>query len=325
MVKNTETGALRPFDFAHLLQQVPELKRLGPEIDSYTFEPIIDSSDMHPGVWAHVAEIIRDGYERYDGFVVLHGTDTMSYTASALSFMLRNLGKPVILTGSQLPIGMIRTDGKENLITAVEIASAGESGRPVVPEVAVCFQNKLFRGNRTTKHNAEYFNAFASENYPPLAEVGINIHFNKRHILPLPSSPFEVRTAMDTNVAVLRLFPGIPLATVEAMCGMEGLRGLVVESYGSGNAPTDPAFLSILRRAVDRGLLVANVTQCQAGRVDMSSYEAGVGLRDAGIVSGGDITSEAAITKMMFLLANVPSVEQARELFVQPLCGEISR
>ncbi len=324
MVTNPETGGLYPIDFDHILQQVPELNRLGIEMDSITFNPVIDSSDMNPKTWEKLATIIGDKYHKYDGFVILHGTDTMSYTASALSFMLQNLSKPVILTGSQLPIGLIRTDAKENLITAIEIAAAHEDGNAIVPEVAIYFETKLYRGNRTTKHNAEYFNAFSSDNYPPLAKAGIKIHYNREYIFKACKQDFAIKTKMDTNVLILRIFPGMTIQMLQSICSTPGLRGIVLETYGSGNAPTNPEFIKVLEEATTRGIIIVNVSQCRAGSVNMSSYEAGMGLLKAGIISGFDSTTEAALTKLMFLLANCPDKNLVIENLKKSLRGEIN-
>ena len=271
MIQDPETGALMPFNFDHLLDNVPELKRLGFLISSIQFEPPIDSSEIDPASWIRLVKIIADNYNTYDGFVVLHGTDTMAYTASALSFMLENLAKPVILTGSQLPIGMLRTDGKENLITAIEIAAAKENGFPVVPEVCIFFQNHLMRGNRTSKISAENFNAFRSLNYPALARVGMHIRYDNNLInkvrVPKPLKPHYL---MDTNVVILKIFPGITPQTVDSILNIPHLKGVVLETYGTGNAPSKPWFLDMLRAAVARGIVIVNVTQCSSGSVQMS-------------------------------------------------------
>lgn len=323
MVKDPEKGSLRPFDFDHILKQVPELNDFGFELTTKSFDPLIDSSNLNPEVWIKIAEMIKENYEQFDGFVVLHGTDTMSFSASALSFMLENLGKPVVFTGSQLPIGMLRTDGKENLITAVEIAADYKDGKALVPEVCVLFENKLFRGNRTTKHNAEYFNAFYSYNYPDLAKVGINIHYNETSIQKASGEMFAININLDTNIAILKMFPGINERTVDAIFNIDGLRAVVIETYGAGNAPTDAWFVSAIKKAIGRGIIVYNVTQCPSGSVDMGLYETSVELRDIGVVSGHDITTEAAITKLMFLLGQDLESDKIKFFLNKSIKGEL--
>ncbi len=325
MIENPQTGALQPFDFSHLIDNVPKLEKLDYRIDNISFDPPIDSSDMNPDRWVEIARVIKERYDRYDGFVILHGTDTMAYTASALSFMLENLRKPVIITGSQLPIGEVRTDGEENLITAVQIAAAvNPAGEPMVQEVAILFENYLWRGNRSTKMSAEGFNAFKSNNYPPLAKIGLDIHFNENALFrPKPGEDLKVHYRLDTSVMFVDLFPGIRPSTLSHLLATPGIKGVVMRTYGAGNAPTDPLFHNIVRQAVERGLTIVNVTQCVNGGVQ-KRYVAGDKLAGAGVISGRDSTAEAAITKMMFLLGCGLESHALHESFDQPLRGEIS-
>jgi L-asparaginase len=325
MVRDPASGSLVPIDFRHISDHVPELKKFGYKLNSISFDPVQDSSNIDPGVWIKMAGIIGAAYNDFDGFVVLHGTDTMAYSASALSFMLENLGKPVIFTGSQLPIGLLRTDGKENLITAIEIAAAKESGLPAVPEVCIYFDNKLTRGNRTTKMSAEHFDAFNSPNYPPLAEVGLHLKYSRNLIsLPPENHNLVVHNTFDTNVAILKLFPGINRKLVQAILKTEELRGLIIETFGSGNAPTYDWFLADLKQFIDTGGIILNVTQCHGGSVEMGLYETSRQMLAAGVVSGKDITSEASVTKLMSLLGRYRSREDVVESLNKSLAGEIS-
>lgn len=327
MLENPETGALENFNFDHLLRHVPELKRFNYRISSYQFDPPIDSSDMEPEFWAKIVKIINYNYDFFDGFVILHGTDTMAYTASALSFMLENLAKPVILTGSQLPIGTLRTDGKENLITSIEIAAAkNPDGTPVVPEVCIFFENELMRGNRTTKINAENFNAFRSFNYPSLAHVGIHIKYDA-HIIrrPDPSRPMKPHYLFDTNVVMLTLFPGIQESIINSVLHVPGLKAVVLKTFGSGNAPQKEWFIRQLKEANERGIIIVNITQCQRGAVEMGRYETGLKLLQAGVISGYDSTPECAVTKLMFLLGHGLNQAEIRYRMNSDLAGEISR
>ena len=327
MGQNPETGALEPLNLEHLVANLPEFAYLKTDIDTYQFTPPIDSSDMSLRRWAQLVRIIADSYNEYDGFVILHGTDTMSYTASALSFMLENLTKPVILTGSQLPIGQLRTDGKENLVTSIELASAyNEDGHPMVPEVCIYFSGKLLRGNRSTKGNSDGFNAFNSFNYPPLCDAGVEFQFHHHYILkPDYSRPMTPHYAMDPNVAVFSLFPGIPEHTVKHMIESPELKGLVMRSFGSGNAPQKPWLLRLLKEATTRGVTVVNISQCVAGSVRMGRYETSWQLKDAGIVSGYDSTVESAVAKLMFLNAEYRDSSIVRRLMDTNIAGEISK
>ena len=326
MIQNSETGALESFKFDKLIENVPELKRFNYRIDSYQFSSPIDSSDIEPTAWSKLVQVINDNYDSYDGFVVLHGTDTMAYTASALSFMLEDLHKPVVLTGSQLPIGMLRTDGKENLITSIEIAAArNDDGTPVVPEVCIFFENHLLRGNRTTKINAENFNAFRSYNYPPLATAGINIKYERDRIAkPDFTKPLKPHYACDTNVIVLTLFPGLQENIIRNILNTPGLRAVVLKTYGAGNAPQKPSFIKLLREAIERGIVIVNVSQCLAGPVQMRLYETGLRLLDAGVIGGYDSTVECLLTKLMFLLGQNKSSQEITELMKIPLAGEFT-
>ena len=325
MIKDSETRVLKPFDFQQITTEVPELNKFECEIDTFLFEAPLDSSNMNPNVWTRIAEIIEDKYADYDGFVILHGSDTMAFTASALSFMLHGLNKPVILTGSQLPIGTIRTDGKENLITAIEIAAAKKANKPLAPEVAIYFEYNLYRGNRTTKVNSEDFEAFNSFNYPLLAEAGIKIKYNTRNILDVDTeSKLSVYKKFDRNVASLKLFPGITKEFVSHFMKTPGLKAMVLETFGSGNATSEDWFLSLLKKAIDKEIVIVNVTQCKGGGVDQSKYESGNSLEAIGVISGGDITFEAAITKLMLLLGGKTSAEKVKTKFLSPFCGEIS-
>lgn len=325
MVVNSETGAMQPLNFDQISEQVPELKKFKFRLDTISFEKPLDSADIGPDIWVKIASIINDNYDNYDGFVVLHGTDTMAYTASALSFILRNLSKPVILTGSQLPIGVLRTDGKENIITAIEIAAAKEKGMAIVPEVCIYFENKLFRGNRTTKINAENFRAFQSANYPPLAEVGISIKYNRDAILPCVSNlPLEFYSNFDNHIAILKLFPGMNRAFIDSILGISGLKGLILETFGSGNAPAEEWFLKRIRRAVESGIIVLDITQCNTGSVMLGRYETGRKLYEAGVIGGFDITTEAATTKMMNLFGRHNNTEDIKRELNISLAGEIT-
>lgn len=327
MKENAPGEPLRPFDFDHILSEVPELGKFALKIDSYTFDPLIDSSDVEPGLWIALAKLIQASRDRYDGFVVLHGTDTMAYSASALSFMLEGLDKPVIFTGSQLPISTLRTDGKENLVSAVEIASAKDGqGRAQVPEVAVFFGSTLLRGNRSTKVDSESFTAFKSPNCPPLAEAGINIVYNDALIRrPEPGQPFRIRTELDTSVSVLKIHPGItPDLARYFLCGPQ-TRASIIETYGSGNAISKPWFIEILKEACSMGKVLLNVTQCLSGSVNMDLYATGTALKEAGVISGYDCTTESALTKLFVLLGQYGDNALVKSALNDNLRGEITK
>jgi L-asparaginase len=324
MIMDKDSGTLLPLDFEHMSQLIPELNNCNYELDYISFDPTVDSSNMNPERWIHLANIIEEQYEAFDGFVVLHGSDTMSYSASALSFMLENLNKPVIFTGSQLPLGVNRTDGKENFITSVEIASHHEDDTPIVPEVCIYFENELYRANRTFKYNAENFDAFRSVNYPVLADVGVYIKYNKNAIRRPNFKKMKVHKQLDTSVAVLKLFPGITDEVVRGTLGIKGLKAVVLETYGTGNTHTDDSFISILKEAIDQGLFILNVTQCKGGAVEHGKYQASVPLSEAGVVSGLDMTLESAITKLMFLLGKGYSGSKLKSAMQTSLRGELS-
>lgn len=317
-----DNGSLRPFAMEHIYDLLPELHKCNYHIDSCQLDNIIDSSNMTPSFWVDIAEIIEREYNNYDGFVILHGTDTMAYTASALSFMFKNLSKPIILTGSQLPMGVLRSDGRENIICALELAAAQEV---LIPEVCLFFESHLYRGNRSTKVSAENFDAFCSFNYPSLAKAGINIGYKPHLFLERPSGPLEVRKKFDSNIAVLKLFPGITPTVVNAVLHAEGLHGVVIETFGSGNAPTEKWFIDAIHDAIKRDIIVLNVTQCKAGAVKMCQYEASCDMDRIGVIGGSDITLEAAVTKMMYLLGTYPNdLNHVRECLQHSLRGELT-
>ncbi|UFH36424.1 asparaginase [Flavobacterium acetivorans] len=324
MRKDFDTGALKAFNFSKLLQRIPELKQLDCDIETFSFKKPIDSSNMNPEKWGEIATVIEANYSKFDGFVVLHGSDTMSYSASAMSFMLENLAKPVIFTGSQLPIGDLRTDAKENLITAIQIASLQNNGKPVISEVCLYFEYKLYRGNRTTKINAEHFKAFTSPNYPALMESGVHLKMRSELFLTKnDDKELLVHKQLDNNVVIVKMFPGMSEVVLSAIFDIPNLKGIVLETYGSGNAPSEDWFLNLLVKAINKGLHVVNVTQCSGGSVNMGQYETSTSMKEIGVISGKDITTEAAITKLMYLLSqNIPQNE-FKTVFETPLRGEI--
>ena len=324
MVKDYKTGALHNFNFGKLLKHIPEINQLNCLVEHISFEQPIDSSNMQPKNWILIAEIIEENYSRFDGFVVLHGSDTMSYTASALSFMLENLKKPVIFTGSQLPIGDLRTDAKENLITSIQIAASYENNKPVINEVCLYFEYKLYRANRTTKINAEHFEAFTSPNFPPLGESGVHLKFNKTLFIKPNSKKLVIRKNLETNIAILKIFPGITSNVVESILNSKDLKGVILETFGSGNAPNDEWFIKLLKKTIKKGIHIINVTQCISGSVQMGQYETSLELEKIGIISGNDLTTESALAKLMYLLgAKVPKIK-FKTIFESSLRGEIT-
>ncbi len=323
MVNDPKTGTLIPFDFKQIQQNVPELERLNYNLDVYSFDPIIDSSNMTPEIWGDIAQLISDKYEEFDGFVILHGSDTMSFTASALSFMLENLSKPVVLTGSQLPIGEIRTDAKENLITALEIAATKKDGKAMIPEVCIYFDYQLYRGNRSIKYNSEKFEAFRSPNHPILAEAGVTLSFFSNYILPQPDAALKVQLNLNPNIGVLKLYPGISPQAVKAIT-LSSVDAIVLETFGSGNTTTAEWFINCLQEAIDNGKIIVDITQCQRGSVELGMYQTSKKLQQMGILSGYDMTFEATTTKLMYLMGQGLEKAEVSRLIEKSLRGELT-
>jgi L-asparaginase len=325
MFQNPETGTLTPFNFFEIIDQMPELKRLGYQISTMAFDPPIDSANVDPEFWVRLVTIIEENYNKHDGFVILHGTDTMAFSASALSFMLEDLQKPIIFTGAQLPMGVLRTDGRENIATSIEFAAAKRNDVPLVPEVCIYFESKLHRGNRTTKYSAEHFNAFRSTNYSPLAEVGIHIKFNFASIrYPTAIRPLKVYKKIDNNIAILKIFPGMNPGMVDGILNIPGLKALVLETFGSGNAPNKSWFINKIKNTVQKGLIVLNVSQCFGGSVEMGKYQTSLELLNSGVLSGYDSTTEAAVTKLMFLLGQNLTKDKILDALNKSIRGEIT-
>lgn len=323
--RDLASGSLKPLPFSNIRKLLPEIEQLDIELNHLSLKNPVDSSDMNPDVWVELAELIEKNYDAYHGFVVLHGTDTMAYTASAMSFMLRGLHKPVIFTGSQLPVNIIRTDGRENLVTALEIAALQENGAPVIQEVCIYFEYKLYRGNRAVKVSAEHFNAFDSPNFPPLAEAGVHIDINKKFLHEGAAEAFTLYKNICCDIAVLKLFPGMSTNVLKSVLETKGLKGLVLETFGSGNASAKPEFLQTLAQAVQKGVVIVNVTQCMSGKVEQALYETGLGMQQAGVIGASDMTSEAAVTKLMYLLGRFENdTEEVKKWFSTNLRGELS-
>jgi L-asparaginase len=324
MMKDFKTNALKAFNFNKLLKNIPELQLLHCEIETISFETPIDSSNMNIDLWVKLTHIIVQNYVKYNGFVILHGSDTMAYTASALSFMIQNLSKPIILTGSQLPVGDLRTDAKENLITAIQIASLQENNEAVIQEICLYFEYKLYRGNRTTKISAAHFNAFQSPNYPPLAESGVDLKVNHSLLIKNSSKELKIQDKLCQEVMILKLFPGLGANILEQIINTPNLKGIVLETYGSGNAPNEKWFIDLLKKAIEKNIFIINVTQCSSGSVNMGVYETSTELKNIGIISGNDLTTESAIAKLMYLLEEKLTPNVFKIKYEENLCGELT-
>lgn len=325
MIKDHRTGALKAFDFQHIYDHVPELERFNVTLTTLSFQEPIDSSEMTPLHWVELANIIYSHYEQYDGFVVLHGSDTMAFSASALSFMLQGLKKPIVFTGSQLPIGTIRTDGKENLITAIEIAAdRDEQGQAIVQEVAVYFEYSLYRGNRCSKISANQFEAFDSPNYPELAVAGVDINYHYNVLYQSTQETLIFSPKLNERVALLKITPGFPVQAYQGIFDRRFTDGVVLETFGSGNAPSHPEFQAIIENYIAMGGVVLNTTQCSSGAVEQGKYATSSFFNQVGVISGKDLTTEAAVTKMMFALANCHEHTLRLDMLQTNLSGELS-
>ncbi len=323
MVKDEATDTFVPFDFDLIEKNIPELARLNFDLSVHSFTPIIDSSDMTPAIWLEMATLIKKHYDDYEGFVILHGSDTMAFSASALSFMLEGLQKPVILSGSQLPIGEVRTDARENLITALDLASAKKNGKSLIHEVCIYFDNKLFRGNRSFKYNSAKFEAFRSPNYPVLVEAGVHLKYNESALLDNSGQAFVLHTELENSVSVLKLYPGISAPAVRAILESD-TRSVIMETFGAGNTTTSPWFLDMLRDAIRQGKNILNISQCKVGSVELGRYETSKYLKEMGVLNGYDMTFEAAVTKLIYLQGQFKSQSDVAYWVEKSIRGELT-